>query len=339
MTPNFVERTPTVDSPSTLSHSLITIAGLREYRPYYFHFWQLKTFWHECKIVIDDIEVHSYAAMELIPPVDTEVLSVLPAQEDSTDILRVINEIKAFRSEMQDMLRQENHELSRFWLRKTQKPVLAVLLVRSHNREPVLYRGTNMEVSMPTGSLCAERNVIGTALANNPALKRQDLKVLAVLAVPFEESSVKQQTELPRTTSNASVDQYTGSRKSSIGSEADNYDWQMTHPMWIDHQTGEAPLDSSFTMVPPETTTDNDEEIEEPLARRIDLFSSATTQSTMRTVFLKQSTKQKDLNPLVPCGACNEWLKKIAESNPYFKILTFTDCQCHGVFITPCKDS
>ena len=70
-------------------------------------------------------------------------------------------------------------------MRKTHKPVLAVLAVEIFDGQGhgdsfqsgriKLYRGTNMEVSMPTGSLCAERNVIGTALADNPRLKRQDL--------------------------------------------------------------------------------------------------------------------------------------------------------------------
>ena len=50
-----------------------------------------------------------------------------------------------------------SHDLSTFWLRKTKKPVLAVLLVRRRDGSLKLYRGTNMEVSMPTGSLCAER--------------------------------------------------------------------------------------------------------------------------------------------------------------------------------------
>ena len=36
---------------------------------------------------------------------------------------------------------------------------------------------------MPTGSLCAERNVIGTALASDPGLKREDLVMVAVLSV------------------------------------------------------------------------------------------------------------------------------------------------------------
>lgn len=51
-----------------------------------------------------------------------------------------------------------------FAILKALKPVIAVLAVQTRNGEVKLYRGTNMEVSMPTGSLCAERNVIGTAL-------------------------------------------------------------------------------------------------------------------------------------------------------------------------------
>ena len=38
-------------------------------------------------------------------------------------------------------------------------------------------------------------------------------------------------------------------------------------------------------------------------------------------------------NPLKPCGACMEWLKKIAEVNPDFKVITFTDSCCGGVYI------
>lgn len=61
----------------------------------------------------------------------------------------------------------ESQDLTSFWLRKSKKPVLSVLMVqKSVNDKPKLYRGTNMEVSMPTGSLCAERNVIGSALGN-----------------------------------------------------------------------------------------------------------------------------------------------------------------------------
>lgn len=37
-------------------------------------------------------------------------------------------------------------DLAAFWLRKTKKPVLAVLLVQKRGGQPQLYRGTNMEV-------------------------------------------------------------------------------------------------------------------------------------------------------------------------------------------------
>lgn len=41
---------------------------------------------------------------------------------------------------------------------------------------------------MPTGSLCAERNAIGIALASDITLKRQDIKMVAVYsaAVPYD---------------------------------------------------------------------------------------------------------------------------------------------------------
>ena len=40
-----------------------------------------------------------------------------------------------------------------------------------------------------------------------------------------------------------------------------------------------------------------------------------------------------DLNPLKPCGACKEWLYKIAEVNPGFKVLMFSDVNCDEVYI------
>ena len=77
------------------------------------------------------------------------------------------------------------HELSKFWLRKTKKPVLCVLLVEKADGKARFFRGVNVEVSMPTGSLCAERNCIGTAVAMDPSLRREDIKMLAVLSMPM----------------------------------------------------------------------------------------------------------------------------------------------------------
>jgi hypothetical protein len=39
---------------------------------------------------------------------------------------------------------------------------------------------------MPTGSLCAERNVIGTALASDLTLRREDIRYVAVLSLSLE---------------------------------------------------------------------------------------------------------------------------------------------------------
>ena len=44
------------------------------------------------------------------------------------------------------------------------------------------------------------------------------------------------------------------------------------------------------------------------------------------------------LNPLDPCGACMEWLKKIAEVNPDFNVLTFTSTNCEKVFVKQIGD-
>jgi hypothetical protein len=41
---------------------------------------------------------------------------------------------------------QNNSDLWSFWLRKTKKPVLAILMVQKQGGRPKFYRGTNMEV-------------------------------------------------------------------------------------------------------------------------------------------------------------------------------------------------
>lgn len=170
------------DGSAARSHAIQ--ASLRPYRPTYCHFWQLKTFWHESKITDEDIEVHSFEEMETVP--------AMAVDQTSDTVMTVVNEMKAFRKEFLETLKDGGRsDLKTFWLRKTKKPVLAVLLVQKPGGKHILYRGTNMEVSMPTGSLCAERNVIGTALANDPGLKREDLLMVAVLSVQLPEETPK----------------------------------------------------------------------------------------------------------------------------------------------------
>jgi len=325
-------------------------ASLRPFKPAYFHFWQLKTFWHEAKLVDDDIEIHAFEAMETIPAVDTSSCT-------DGSIRMVVAEIQAFRDEMSRALSSDaDNDIRRFWLRKSHKPVLAVLLVQSADMDkPVLYRGTNMEVSMPTGSLCAERNVIGSALADRPGLKREDLKLIAVLAVPFVERierqqlmDTQQQLQQQTQTRTPINDIVISSRKSSFGSEASALEGSglqdaSTSPGFC-LENNDADVNASFSTTIEPLSSNNIASLASTTSasnepkRRISL-KCPQSNGYNRTVVLQHTFgKRRDLNPLRPCGACNEWLKKIAESNPYFKILTFTDADCNGLYATPCQE-
>uniref|UniRef100_A0A7S4AQE9 Uncharacterized protein n=1 Tax=Pseudo-nitzschia australis TaxID=44445 RepID=A0A7S4AQE9_9STRA len=318
-------------------------AALRTFKPTYYHFWQLKTFWHESKIVNSDIEVHSFEEMETLPPVESNRL------QDRSLVKQVVEEMKTFRDKFTQILSntsEDSNDIRAFWLRKTHKPVIAILAVQPPNGKVKLYRGTNMEVSMPTGSLCAERNVIGTALADNPSLRRQDLKMIAVLAVPNpkQPQSLTGTGGIPRPQSTNSMSSlmtatiedesshgrpsFIPSRKSSLGGEED----------WIvqDHSvfTGQhiTPNSDHFQ---PNSTIDSSQS--STPARRIYLYNKPQNQTRKqkRSVVVHSG---HDINPLRPCGACNEWLKKLAETNPYFTIVTFTDSACNGVYCSPCEE-
>jgi hypothetical protein len=91
-------------------------AALRTFRPMYFHFWQLKTFWHESKIVNSDIEVHSFEEMETLPPVETDQLHGRPL------VKQVVDEMKKFRDDFTRILSNASEgsdDIRAFWLRKS----------------------------------------------------------------------------------------------------------------------------------------------------------------------------------------------------------------------------
>ena len=113
-----------------------------------------------------------------------------------------------------------------FWFRKGTQEVLAVIVVRDQNDPSGMrvFAGVNLEVSLPTGTLCAERNTIGTAFASMPRLERKDFLAVAVLG---------------------------------LGSRA----------------------------------------------------------------------------RLGPCGACQEWLRKMAEANPDLRVITFEGADCEKIFV------
>jgi len=268
-------------------------AALRTYKPWYAHACQLKTFWHERRMFASDIRIYSFDRVETTPPL---VVSHL-----QSDVFRAaVAELCRYRDEFQQTILGDNpHELQSFWLRKTNKPVLCVLVVENHGfnghsvydspyKSPsakvfrsenggggnfVFYRGINLEVSQPTGSLCSERNAIGSALAANPSLSRKDVKLVAVLALPslalMAQAKQKQEDTLKA---------------------------------------------SSSTATPASL----------PSVKRL-------RSESIRSAF--SLGEGSDMNPLGPCGACTEWLKKIAEVNPDFKVMTFRDASCRECFL------
>ena len=125
------------------------------------------------------VDVVGAAALEQWPP---EPL----AQRTETWLRLAVDEMVKFAKAYQVLLEGKANEHPRknsFWLRQSGKPVLAVVVVRDSEGGLRAYRGCNMEVSLPTGSLCAERSAIAQALADNPSLERSHVLAVAVLSM------------------------------------------------------------------------------------------------------------------------------------------------------------
>jgi len=160
------------------------------------HMWQKKTFWEEGLLCLDDIEALGSEEIEALPPV--------PARSFGADphVRLVVERLQKLKKDFDRVVAGGGssgsggggglcgHDLASFWHRKTGKVVLSVLVVHKEGEaQPRLYTGTNMEVSMPTGSLCAERNAIGSALADDLSLRRTELKVIGVLGLVLPKKS------------------------------------------------------------------------------------------------------------------------------------------------------
>ena len=78
-----------------------------------------------------------------------------------------------------------NENIDPFLTRKSNQVCLAVLQC-SIGDQYKYYRGRNMEFSIPTGSICAERSAITNAFANELDLHRKHLTGLAVIDPSFE---------------------------------------------------------------------------------------------------------------------------------------------------------
>ena len=82
------------------------------------------------------------------------------------------------------------HSVDPFWTRKSDQQVLAALLVSVNGKSDVI-RGRNMEVSLPTGSLCAERAAISAALGKYSKIKRDQMKAIAVVDPKFKNVGIE----------------------------------------------------------------------------------------------------------------------------------------------------
>lgn len=108
----------------------------------------------------------------------TRIRQIWDIPQDN-DVRRLASEMKEFFTEY-----KKNGGPGDFWHRKSQKVVLAVLHLRRDGKD-VFVRGINTEVSLPTGTICAERAAIVSARAQFAAIARGDMKGIAVLDAPF----------------------------------------------------------------------------------------------------------------------------------------------------------
>ena len=312
----------------------------------------------------DDIEYHSFEEIATTPAIES---SQAPAEFQG-----LVDEMKRFKSEFDAVkeLPDSQHDLGSFWLRKTKKPVLAVLLVRRKDGTLKLYRGTNMEVSMPTGSLCAERNVIGSALADDITLKRENLVAVAVLSASLEKSSGADRFNLFNSFENVSLHEASTpslvlplplslpppavgriSRSNSLcdllgySPDREGSEGSMKGPAGDGIEKSRSGSTTTGSLEPvlckPAASPRRGVDI-----RNLHLMTGPSSSGSLLRdepearqfkergrVVQRIGVEHNDMNPLKPCGACSEWIKKIVEQNPNFSIVTFTDSNCSGIYI------
>jgi cytidine deaminase len=326
-------------------------ACLRNYHPVFLHVWQLKSFWYNRTLTVEDIDFQTFEDMETRPPVNRQSLPM--------ELSQLVDEMVAYKKDFDEVRSSKDHELHQFWLRKTGKPVLSVLMVDIDETEKAggtpsssstkstprytFFRGINCEVSMPTGSLCSERNAIGTALATNTNIRRSQFKAVAILSTSKVSAPGKHKPLSPRRT----LGSVFTPTVPHISKTADN-----TGNIQLKAQGISTSPSSTLKQVEPKTIEDStnvdisstskkrsrseDEGVDAWRIKRLRAYSAGSEpespahSSSQGTDLIHEGT---DLNPIAPCGACTEWLKKIAEVNPDLKIVMFEDTTCETVFV------
>ena len=114
-------------------------AALRSYRPFYFHMWQLKTFWHEHRMLSDDLSFQTFEAISTNPAV--------PVDDVDAPVRALVREMVAHRDKFFQSCAGKSGDMEAFWLRKSRSPVLSVLMIQKPgDPEITFYRGLNVEV-------------------------------------------------------------------------------------------------------------------------------------------------------------------------------------------------
>ncbi len=144
--------------------------SLRRFQPHTLHVWQLKSFWHEYPNVQylkdSEVEFQRFRSTEVSPPIPTttirdSMISELvrcPSCQAKLDLFflcltmfnvfisllhilflmrRQIVRMHQHRRSFELAIESRNHEISRFWLRKTKQPVLAILCTQKDGEAPV----------------------------------------------------------------------------------------------------------------------------------------------------------------------------------------------------------
>eukprot|EP01134_Creolimax_fragrantissima_P005343 CFRG5343T1 len=293
------------DGPPARLNALM--ASLRQFRSDVAHMWQPKVFFHFGTLSEEDVEYHSFDLVDAQPPIGVGNPALSPAVKD------LVDKVLEYKERFLRTTESGDSELKEFWLRKTRKPVLSVLRYTKLGEQPQYVYGMNIEVSMPTGSLCSERNAIGTAIASDPSLKRKDFDMIAILSLPSPDFDVTAHTL-----------EHTDEHLTQNSTLKDTLDEM--NKLCLDCDKEEGLADSNAIAA---NSHDFYSDCPEPL-RRLNSEVLMTNDSHWEWPHEKRKT---ELNPLGPCGSCMEWLKKIAEVNPDMKIVTFLDSSCQRVFV------
>lgn len=153
-----------------------TLNALQPYRPDLFHVKHA----YKWPDTVMEVEHINQQQLRQSPAVSLEHI-------DSTVQQFAIQKMQEWRDYFTQtkQVREQDKEHPSFFFRKGKQEVLSLVVVRADGEEKKLeaFRGVNLEVSMPTGSLCAERNAIGSALVHNPKLKRENILCIAILSL------------------------------------------------------------------------------------------------------------------------------------------------------------